>query len=448
MTTDVALDIEHAYAAATPASAAWHQRAARSLPDGVSGAVRSFSPHPIHLRDGLGAEVVDLDGRTLIDCFLSGATALLGHAEPSVSAAITAASGRPSLLLNPTHTTETAELLRELVPSAERVRFVNSGTEAVMNALRIARAFTGRSKVIKFWGTYHGMDDQVLTGLDARRRVLGGGIPASLVADTVHADIDDLDAVRRTLADGDVAAVLLDASMHHSGLWAPSAEHLQELGTITRASGALLIADEVISGFRLAPGGGQEYFGLTPDLSVFGKAFAVGERLGAIVGRADVMAVTEVGPTRRGPFAFQSGTCNDSTISHAAAQAAMARYRDLGPDGYAALSTRAAQLAGGLRDAFTDHGIPCLANQLGPIVRLFLTDGPATAEHCTRLPSRPIDSFHLALLTEGILTLPGSNDFFLSFAHTDEHIDAIVAAAVRVLDQHDIGGLVESEVRR
>jgi len=440
--------VTHAYSAATPASRAWHQRACGSLAGGVSGAVRYFSPYPTYLRSGLGAEVVDLDGRTLIDCFLSGATALLGHAEPSVVAAIRETSGQSSLLFNPTHSTVTAEMLCEMVPAAERVRFVNSGTEAVMNALRIARAFSGRSKVVKFWGTYHGMDDQMLTGLDDRRRVLGGGIPASLVADIVHGDVDDLDELREILGQGDVAAVLLDASMHHSGLWAPNAEHLQRIESLTRSAGALLVVDEVISGFRLAPGGGQQHFGLTPDLSVFGKAFAVGERLGGIAGRADVMAVTDVARRGGGPFAFQSGTCNDSTISHAAAQAAMNRYRELGTDGYTGAWQLAQRLAEGLTTTFADHGIACHANHLGPIVRLFLTDGPATAAHCTRLPSQPIDTFHLALLTEGILTLPGSNDFFLSFAHTDEHIDRILDAAQRVLARYDIRALVDAGATR
>lgn len=241
--------------------------------------------------------------------------------------------------------------------------------------------------------------------------------------------------------------MLLDASMHHSGLWAPTAAHLRQIESMTRSAGALLVLDEVISGFRLAPGGGQEYFGLIPDLSVFGKGLAVGERLGAIAGRADVMAVTDVarGP---GPFAFQSGTCNDSAVSHAAAQAAMEQYRELGTAGYALAAQRARRLADGLTAAFARHSVPCLANQLGPMVRLFLTDGPSTAEHCTRLPSRPIDAFHLGLLTEGVLTLPGSNDFFLSFAHTDDHIDRVLEAADRVLDRYDIGSLVEAGRRR
>ncbi len=440
--TSVRAAVEAAYRARTEESRAWYERASRSLAGGVSGAVRYFAPYPTYIRDGSGAELIDLDGNRLIDCFLSGATALLGHHEPSVAAATRAATERSSLLFNPTHATETAEQLCAMVPAVERVRFVNSGTEAVMNALRIARAFTGRAKVVKFWGTYHGMDDQVLTGLDARRRVLGGGIPASLVADIVHADINDLDGVAQVLAGGDVAAVLLDPTMHHCGLWAPPPAHQQALQQLVQDAGALLVVDEVISGFRLAPGGGQEYFGLQPDLCVFGKAFAVGERLGAIGGRAEVMAVTDAARTHGGPFAFQSGTCNDSTVSHAAAQAAMARYRALGPAGYAAAAALAQRLAEGLTAAFIAHGVACHANHLGPMVRLFLTAGPATAEHCTRLPSAPIDTFHLALLTEGVLTLPGSNDFFLSFAHTDVHVEQVIAAAGRVLDTFDIAALV------
>ena len=201
--------------------------------------------------------------------------------------------------------------------------------------------------------------------------------------------------------------------------------------------------DEVISGFRLAPGGAQEYYGVVPDLAVFGKAFGVGEKIGAVVGRAAVMAVADPSGRAPGPFAFQSGTGNDSTGALTAALAAMAAYQQLGASGaYRALAALAAQLAAGLRDAFAAHGIACHANQLGPMVRLFLTDGPATYEHCSRLDRRPINLFHLALLTEGVLTIPGSNDFFLSFAHTASDVADIVAAARRVLSRYQFGSIV------
>jgi glutamate-1-semialdehyde 2,1-aminomutase len=330
-----------------------------------------------------------------------------------------------------------------MVPAAERVRLLNSGTEAVMSALRFARAFTGRSKIVKFLGTYHGQGDQMLVGLDGRGTRLGSGIPEELVSQIVLAPFGDLSVLQDLLQRGDVAGVLVDPSMHHAGLWAGTSEHYREIQRMTAEAGALLIFDEVISGFRLAPGGAQEHFGIVPDLAVFGKAFGVGERIGAVVGRSDVMAVADPTGRTRGPFAFQSGTGNDSTSALTAALTAMSTYRSLGTEGaYQRLAGLAAQLGAGLRDAFAAHGVPCQFNQLGPMVRLFLTDGPAELDHCMHLDKRAINLFHLALITEGVLTIPGSNDFFLSFAHTERDVTDIIEAAQRLLTRFDFGSIV------
>lgn len=435
--------IYDAYRSRTKRSAAWHERASAVLVGGVSGSVRYFEPYPLYFSGGSGAIATDLDDNAYVDFFLCGACLLLGHRHPEISAALEARAGSGSLVLNPTLPTETAEQLQAMVPAAERVRFVNSGTEAVLNAIRFTRAFTGRDRVIKFNGIYHGMDDQVLVGLDARGARLGSGIPESAIADVVRCDFADLDAVCARLREGDVAAVLVDPSMHHGGLWAGSAAQYRALVDAAHAAGSLLIFDEVLSGFRLAPGGAQEHFGVVPDLAVFAKAFAAGEKLGAIVGRADVMSVADPSSRRRpGPFAFQSGTGNDSTFAQAAALAAMRCYARLGSEGrYAQLAALARQLGSRLEQVFAAHGIPCHANTLGPMVRLFLTRGPREYAHCSRLPRAPIDLFHLALLTEGVLTIPGSNDFFLSFAHTQADIDATLAAASHVLGRFEIAAL-------
>lgn len=438
----VLADIHDAYRRRTPSSAAWNHRASAALVSGVSGSVRHFSPYPISCTEGDGAHTVDLDGNRYIDCFLCGATLLLGHRHPAIMAAYADVVTAGSIVLNPRRATELAEQLQSMLPSAERVRFVNSGTEAVLNALRIARAFTGRPKIVKFAGTYHGMDDQVLVGLDGRGTRLGHGIPASAVADTVMADLDDLDALARLLITGEIAALLIDPSMHHCGLWAGTSEHYRAMADLAAAAGTLVIFDEVISGFRLAASGGQGHFGITPDLSVFGKALAAGEKLGAIVGRADVMAVCDVSDRRSGPFAFQSGTGSDATFGQASALAATRTYAALGAAGeYATIAARAGRLAHGIERAFADHGLACRTTHLGPIVRLFLSADPLDRAAAMRLPHRPIDAFHLALVTEGVLTIPGSNDFFLSFAHTDDDIDEIVAAAGRVLDRFDLAAL-------
>ncbi|NOX31991.1 MAG: aminotransferase class III-fold pyridoxal phosphate-dependent enzyme [Actinobacteria bacterium] len=430
--------IHEAYTDRSPDSAEWHRRASQSLIAGVTGTVRYFAPFPLYFAGGQGSRAVDIDGNDYIDCFLCGATLLLGHRPPDVEEAIRANLETGSLILNPKLATEVAEQLQKMIPAAERVRLVNSGTEAVMTAMRFARAFTGRSKIIKFHGTYHGMSDQVLSGLDRRGHRLGAGIPSETVSQTIGCDFDNLDQVAELLAGGDIAAMLVDPTMHHAGLFVGAKEHYEALRDLAHEAGALLIFDEVISGFRIAAGGAQEYFGVVPDLAVFAKALAVGEKLGAIVGRADIMAVADPSRTTPGPFAFQSGTCSDSTSAQTSALAAMRGYEKLGIDGgYNKIDALAKRLGEGLQQQFTDRGFACQFTQLGPMVRLFLTDGPLSYAHCERLDRRPIDLFHLGLITEGVLTIPGSNDFFLSFAHTVADIDEIVAAAGRVLDSYN-----------
>jgi glutamate-1-semialdehyde 2,1-aminomutase len=427
-----------AYREHAPASAAWHERASRSLVAGVSGTVRYFRPNPLYCEQGDGAIVTDLDGNEYIDHFLCGATLLLGHRPPEIEAAVKERREHGALVLNPTLATEVAEQLQVMIPGAERVRLVNSGTEAVMSAMRFARAFTGRDTVIKAHGIYHGMSDQILIGLDDTGKVLGSGIPDAVVAHTAGVAFDDLDAIEQRLAEEDVAAVLVDASRHHGGLFVGDHDFYARLRDIAHQAGALVVFDEVISGFRVAAGGAQQYFGVTADLAVFAKALAVGEKLGAVVGRADIMAVAD--PTRPtgGPFAYQSGTNSDSTSAQAAALAAMHAYSRHGArGGYDEIADRSRRLGAGLCAAFERHDLPCQFTSLGPIVRLWLTDGPLEHAHCSRLDPRPIELFHLAMITEGVLTIPGSNDFFMSFAHRDGHVDAVVAAADRALDRFD-----------
>lgn len=442
--------VHEAWREKTPQSAAWHARAQQSLVAGVSGAVRYFAPYPAYFDAGEGARVTDIDGNSYIDCFLCGACLMLGHRAPMMMAAIAEASRRGSLILNPRHATETAEMLQGLVPGAERVRFLNSGTEAVMTALRFARAFTGRAKIIKFLGTYHGMEDQVLTGLDGRGILLGSGVPAGVLADIITLPFGDGDALHAALSGGDVAAVLMDPVMHHGGLWIGDGgcDFHAVTREATRRAGALLIFDEVIAGFRVDSGGGQRYFDVTADLAVFGKAFSAGEKLGAIVGRADVMGVADPSRDRGpGPFAFQSGTGNDATAGQLCAQAAMREYaRQQAGGGYDAIARLARRLGEGLKAVCAARGIALHYNQLGPMVRIFFTNGPATYAICSRTNRKQLHLFHLALLTEGVLTIPGSDDFFLSFAHSEADIDAIIAAAARVLARFDFASVMEGSV--
>ena len=427
-----------AYSARVPKSQAWFERASKSLVGGVSGTVRYFKPFPLYFTEGTGSHTVDLDGHDYIDHFLCGACLLLGHRHPKIMQAISKTADEGSLLLNSQLSTELAETLQKLVPCAEKVRLLNSGTEAVMSALRFARSFTGRNKIVKFHGTYHGQGDDMLVGLDDDSRRVGSGITDAAVSETVMARLGDFESLERILHSGSVAAILVDPSMHHCGLWTGNSADYARIKDMAHKAGALLIFDEVISGFRLAAGGAQTYFNVVPDLAVFGKAMGAGEKLGAVVGKAEIMVVADPARTTPGPFAYQSGTGNDVRNSIAASLAALKVYQQLDAQGeYQILSARADRLGRGLQRVFDNNGLACEYNQLGPMVRLFLNNGPFDYQHSIRLDPRPVRLFHLALLTEGVLTLPGSNDFFLSFSHTDKDVEDVVAAADRVLKRFD-----------
>lgn len=392
----------------------------------------------VYCSDATGSHMTDVDGNDYVDCMIGSGSLLLGHKHPSLVSAAEAERKNGSMLLNPILAIEVAEGLQRMVPSAERVRLLNSGTEAVMTALRFARAFTGRSKIIKFYGHYHGMDDQVLTGIDFGRGRLGAGIPEEAVSQSVLVTFGDIDALTAALRADDIAAVLLDPSMHTGGLWGPTTEYLEALKNAATEAGALVIFDEVITGFRMAPGGAQEFYGVIPDLSVFAKALGAGEKIAAVVGRADVMAVCDPVSIGKRPYAFQSGTGSDATSGLAAAVAAMSTYQKLGRSGgYGALGELTSRLGDGLRTAFADHGITCQVNRLGSMIRLYLADTSVDYERASQLDSTTLSLFHLAMITEGMLTLPGSKDFFLSFAHDEGDVSKIVEAAHRVLERYD-----------
>jgi glutamate-1-semialdehyde 2,1-aminomutase len=426
------------YRALTPGSEALFRRAARVLPGGVSGNLRYFAPHPLYMSGGEGAWTQDVDGHRYIDCFLCNGPLLPGHNHPSVRQMLEKHRQTGSLVLNPALLVACAEKICALVPGAEQVRFLNSGTEAVLTAVRYARAYTGRHKILKFYGHYHGQDDQFLVGAGPLRTPFGHGVAPQAYAHTLTVPFNDIDAVRRTLVeDSDVAAVVLDPAMHSGGLWGTSRDYLAALREITRQTGAVLIFDEVITGFRLSPGGAQGLYGVTPDLTTLAKALGAGERIAAVAGRAEVMRVVDPlhgDPTRR---VFQSGTGNDGTAGLAAAFAALDIYRAQGTQGYARLDALAVRLAQGLRSVFRAAGIGCHINQSASMLQIFLTrDAPEFTRYAS-LDTRLVDLFYLALMTRGVmLSLPTSNHIYLSFAHGNAEIDTILAAAREVVDHY------------
>ena len=232
--------------------------------------------------------------------------------------------------------------------------------------------------------------------------------------------------------------------MHSGGLWGSSTEYLQSVRQLTAATGVALIFDEVITGFRLGAGGAQALYGVTPDLATFGKALGAGEKLAAVAGSERFMRGVDPNCPAGTPAVFQSGTGNDGTTGLAAAKAAIPLYRALEYDGsYAALNDLAAQLAGGLRQLFRAHGVPFHANQLGPMLQLFLSSGDPSFDAFSALPTWPLELFYLALINEGILlSLPTSNHVYLSFAHTEADIARVLEKVAVVLDAYDFCEIV------
>lgn len=441
---DIQQEVFTAYRKRTPASGAYHERARRSLAGGTTGNLRFFPPYPLYETGGRGARVTDLDGNEYIDCFLCNGPLLLGHNHPDVIAAIEGHRPTGPLVVNPPIIAEAAELVQETVPCAERVRFLNSGTEAVIMAVRYARAFTGRDKVIKFYGHYHGQDDQFMAGLGSTADVFGAGIPGGITANTIHARYGDFAALEKIIEERqDIAAVILDPAMHAGGLWGSSRDYLQALRELTAKHNIVLIFDEVITGFRLALGGAQSYYGVTPDLATLGKAIAAGEKLAAVAGREEIMRVVDPLAAAGTPRVFQSGTANDGTAAIAASIGAINTYCELdGDSGYGHLFAICEMLAEGIRQAFQKRNIPCHVNQLGPMLQIFLSAEEPAFENYIALDPQILSLFFLALINEGvILTLPTSGHIYLSFAHTHEDIDEIIQKVNLVLDKYDFSSL-------
>ena len=438
--TELRRAIFAAYRSKTPGSEALYGRACRTLAGGTTGNLRYYAPYPIYETGGRGSIVVDVDGNEYIDCFLCNGPLLLGHNHPSVTNAISEHEETGPLVVNPPVMIDAAELIAQTVPSAERVRFLNSGTEAVITAVRYARAYTGKNKIIKFYGHYHGQYDQVLTGMDATDAKLGAGIPDEVTAHTVLARYGDIDALSELVESRDgIAAIILDPAMHAGGLWGSNEAFLKSVRALTEKHHIVLIFDEVITGYRLALGGGQAHYDVTPDLTTLGKALAAGGKLAAVAGKEDIMRVVDPMAPADFPKVFQSGTGNDGTAALAAAVGAITTYQQMHEKGrYQDLFRLSEKLAHGISQAFSSRGLACHVNQLGPMLQLFLSSESPSFERYADLDMELLSLFFLALINEGVLlTLPTSNHIYLSFSHTDADIEFIIEKSNLVLDKYD-----------
>ena len=411
------------------------ERAGGLFPGGVNSPVRAFRAvgrPPLVLERGEGPHVWDADGRRYIDYIGAWGPAILGHAHPAVVEAVAGAM-RNGFALGATNPLEIelGEAIRRAMPSLERLRFTSSGTEAVMSAVRVARAATGRELVVKFAGAYHGHSDGLLveagSGIATQAIAGSAGVPDAVAATSIVLPFNDAEAVSAAFAahPGEIAAVIVEPVIANAGVLPPNRDYLEHLRGITRAGGALLIFDEVITGFRLALGGAQERFGVTPDVTTLGKIIGGGMPIGAYGGRADLMnLVAPAGPV------YQAGTLSGHPLSMAAG---IATLEQLEPGRYADLEATAGALETGMTDAARDNGRDVAIARVGSLLTVFFrTTRPVNAAEALASDREAYGRFFGSMLDQGILLPPSQFEaWFVSMAHGPAEIDATLEAARR-----------------
>ena len=413
-----------------------HEAARQLLPGGVDSPVRAFNAvggDPIVVAYARGARIWDADGNEYVDWVGSWGPLILGHAHPAVVQIIQKAAERGTSYGATTELeVELARIVCDAVPSVDKVRFVNSGTEATMSAIRLARAFTGRDKIVKFEGGYHGHSDGLLAKAGSGVATLGlpdsAGVPASFTAETLGVPFNDRAAIERAFAEhgAQIAALITEPVPANMGLVPPETGFLQFLRDITAAHGALLIFDEVITGFRLAFGGAQLYYGVVPDITCLGKIIGGGLPVGAYGGRADIMDM--VAPS--GPV-YQAGTLSGNPLAMAAGIVTLRTLSN--PNLYRTLDDMGARLAEGLRDAA--RGAECegvTVAQLGSMLTVFFApEAPRDYETAKGADTGRYGRFFRAMLDRGVYLPPSQFEvMFASLAHQQRDFDQTLAAAL------------------
>ena len=408
------------------------------IPGGVNSPVRAFrgvGGQPFFAERAAGSHIWDVDGNDYIDYVGTWGPAILGHAHPAIVQAVQSAAERGTSFGIPSEAeVRMAQVVKDCVPSVEKVRMVNSGTEACMSAIRVARGFTDRPKIIKFDGCYHGHVDSLLVKAGSGALTCGnpdsGGVPAEFTAHTIVLPFNDRDAVEQAFAanKGQVAGIILEPVPGNAGVYLPREGYLEFLREITAANNSLLIFDEVMTGFRVSLGGVQERFGITPDLSCFGKIIGGGLPVGAFGGRAEVMDV--LAPD--GPV-YQAGTLSGNPLAMAAGLATLEELKT--GSAHEQLETIGTRLETGLNAAAERAGIPVITQRAGSMSCLFFAKEPVhnLAEAMNTDRERFKKYFH-GMLAEGVYLAPSAFEAaFLSAAHTEADIDSTIAAAEKVM---------------
>lgn len=390
-------------------------RASSVLPGGVNSPVRRFSPMPFYASLAKGSKILTEDGAWLIDYCLAYGPLIFGHAPEFLVEAVSEQIKGGSVYGTP-HKSE-VELAEEVVrsiPSVSMVRFVNSGGEAAMNAVRLARAFTGRVKIVKFDGCYHGAVDPLLVDRDVNGILPSSGVPPNVLKDTIVLPFNDIDSL--TSVNEEVAAVIVEPVMGNVGLVLPDREFLRALREVCTSVGALLVFDEVITGFRVSKGGAQQFYGVSPDLTILGKILGGGFPIGAFGGKKEIMEL--VAPCGN---VFNAGTFNGNPVSMVAGLSVLRRLND---GVYSALDRATGRLCTGFEEILEDAGIPAQVNRLGSIFTVFFSERQVRDKNTAKASrSEVFSALHRALMARGVFFPPSQFECcFMSVAHTYEDI--------------------------
>lgn len=420
-------------------SAAAFAEARKYIPGGVNSPVRSFRSVggvPPFIAGGRGSKIYDIDGNEYIDYVMSYGPLLLGHAAECVTEAIKAAAEKGTSYGAPTPAeTELARMVCRLVPSMDMVRMVNSGTEATMSALRLARAYTGRDHIVKFIGCYHGHHDSLLVKAGSGATTLGvpdsPGVPKAVAGTTITVPFNDLPALEKVFAESgsDIAAVILEPTPGNMGLVLPKEGYLNKVHALARKYGALLICDEVMSGFRASQGGSQYLYDLDPEITCLGKVIGGGLPVAAYGGKRAIMEM--VSPA--GPM-YQAGTLSGNPLAMAAGIAALTYMEENSV--CARLESMTAILAGGLEKAAAKAGVPVQVHRLGSMFTVFFSAEPVTDfASATACDAEAFKVYFHSMLEQGIYLPPSQFETnFLSLAHSPEDIEKTIAAAAKAFE--------------